>query len=341
MRIGVVGLGMAVAPHARSLIDLKDRIEVAYAFSPSAARRAKFTETYGIATSDSIEPIFTDPSVEAVMILTPPNTHLELVERAAAAGKHILLEKPLDITITRSEAIVEAARKANVSLGVVFQNRFSPGALALRDIVETGRLGQLVSASATISNWRAQSYYDEPERGTKARDGGGVLLTQAIHILDLLVMAAGLPVDVAAFATTTPIHRMETEDLAAAALRFGNGAIGTILASTVAYPGSDGQVSLIGTKGAATLTGTTLRAAFHDGTTLDVSPAIAGTGAGADPMAFGHDLHRALIAGFADAIPGTPSPSGEDALKVHYLIDAMLTSSERGGTPVSPKGSRG
>jgi predicted dehydrogenase len=340
MRVGVIGLGMAVAPHAQSLNDLRDRIEVAYAFSPSEARRAAFTKIYGIATCDSIDPMFADPAVDAVMILTPPNTHLELVERAAGAKKHILLEKPLEITTARSAAIVAAANDANVALGVVFQNRFSAGALALRDLLAEGRLGDIVSASARINNWRPQSYYDEPGRGTKGRDGGGVLLTQAIHILDLLISFAGLPAEVAAFATTTPIHRMETEDLAAVSLRFASGALGTVSATTAAYPGIDSQVELIGTKGTATLTGPALLANFHDGAKVETAVTAMGTGSGADPMAFKHDLHRALIAAFVDAVEARrePQPSGADALRVHRLIDAILASSNRGGAPVAVSG---
>ncbi len=327
---------MAVAPHARSLLELSDRIEIAYAFSPTAARREAFTATYGIPAVDSIEPIFADPTVDAVMILTPPNTHLDLVERAAAAKKHILLEKPLETTSARAEAVVAAAQRGSVSLGIVFQNRFSAGAVALGALLAEGRLGEITSASARISNWRPQAYYDEPGRGTKARDGGGVLLTQAIHILDLLVAFAGLPAEVAAFATTTPIHRMETEDLAAAAIRFRGGAIGTILATTTAYPGADGQIELIGTKGTATLTGAALRARFHDGGEIDVMASPSGAGTGADPMAFSHELHRALIASFVEAVATgrPPSPSGEDALRVHRLIGAILTSSAQGGRAV-------
>lgn len=342
MRVGLIGLGMAVAPHARSLLDLKDSVEVAYAFSPTAARRDAFAASYGLPTTDDVERLFSDPTVDALLILTPPNTHLELVQRAAVASKHVLLEKPLDITTARSEAIVAAARDANILLGVVFQNRFRPGAEALRGIIAEGRLGDIVGATVRVNNWRPQSYYDQPGRGTRARDGGGVLLTQAIHTLDLLFSFTGLPAEVSAYVATSPIHRMETEDLVGAAIRFGNGALGTISATTSAYPGFGEQIDLIGTKGSAILSGPTLHAQFHDGTEVEAGMGAAGGGTGADPMAFAHDAHRALLADFIDAVATgrNPRASGAEALRVHHLIEALLTSSADGGGPVAVTGGR-
>jgi predicted dehydrogenase len=214
-RVGLVGLGMAVTPHAKSLMDLKDRVEVAYAFSPSERRRTAFAQRFPFPLCDRLETILEDRSIGAVLILTPPNTHLELVSRFAAAGKHILLEKPLEISAARAEQLVKSS--SGVKLGVVLQHRFRPAAEKLREVI--GDLGKLVSASASIPNWRPQSYYDQPGRGTKARDGGGVLLTQGIHTLDLLLSFAGEAAEVRSFSTTTPVHRMETEDLVSAAVR--------------------------------------------------------------------------------------------------------------------------
>src|SRR5882762_8307194 len=257
MKLAIIGLGMAVTPHAKSLLDLKDRASVAYAYSPSAERRQKFAERFAFPLVERLEPILEDRAVNAVLILTPPNTHLELVERCAAAGKHILLEKPLEITCARAERLVAAAR--NVTLGIVLQHRFRPAAEKLHELLNAGKLGKLVSASASIPNWRPQSYYDQPGRGTRARDGGGVLLTQGIHTLDLFLSFAGEPVEVRSFVTTTPVHKMETEDLVAATARFKNGAIGTVHATTTAYPGFPERIELIGTKGTALLEGPSLK----------------------------------------------------------------------------------
>ena len=331
-RIAMIGLGMAVKPHAQSLIDLSDRVTIAAAYSPTPARRAQFADSYGLPVVESVDAIFDDGSIDAVLILTPPNTHLELVQRAAASGKHILLEKPLEISTAKAEALVAAADTAGVTLGVVLQNRFRAGSLKLSETLAAGRLGTLIATSMRLHNWRPQSYYDEPGRGTLARDGGGVLLTQAIHPIDLLIAFAGLPAEVSAYATTSPVHRMETEDLVAAALRYENGALGTISATTAAYPGFAEEITIIGESGSATLSGGTLTARFSDSTSLEAAEPDSGSGTGADPMGFKHDHHKALITDFLDAIEsgGIPKISGHDALKAHDLVDALLASASTG-----------
>lgn len=328
MKVALVGLGMAVTPHAKSLLDLRKRAEVAYAYSPSKERRARFAERFDFPLTDRLETILDDRTVDAVLILTPPNTHLELVERCAAAGKHILLEKPLEISLQRSERLVHAAR--DITLGVVLQHRFRPAAEKLHELIAAGKLGKLVSASASIPNWRPQSYYDQPGRGTRARDGGGVLLTQGIHTLDLLSWFAGETKDVKSYWTTTPIHRMETEDLACAALRFESGALGVVHATTTAYPGFPERIELIGTQGTALLEGTALHARLIDGTTVEMKTESGARGTGADPMAFPHDWHRSLLADFLDAIDERREPrsSGRETLKVHRLIERILRSGD-------------
>ena len=328
MKVAIVGLGMAVTPHAKSLLDLKQRAQVAYAYSPSIERRRKFSEKFDFPLTDRVETILQDRSVDAVLILTPPNTHLELVERCAAAGKHVLLEKPLEITLARAEQLVQKAK--DLTLGIVLQHRFRPAAERLHELVAGGKLGKLLSASASIGNWRPQSYYDQPGRGTRARDGGGVLLTQGIHTLDLLTWFAGETAEVKSYWSTTPVHRMETEDLACAALRFTNGALGVVHATTSAYPGYPERIELIGTLGTAQLEGTTLRAQFLDGTSVELKTDSGGGGTGADPMAFPHDWHRSLLADFLDAIETRREPrsSGRETLKVHRLIERILRSGD-------------
>ena len=214
-RIAMIGLGMAVSPHAKSLLDLQDRVEVAYAFSRSEARRRAFAERFDFPVTGDLDRIVDDAAVDAVMILTPPNTHLELVERFAAAGKHILLEKPLERSTERALRLVEAAEGAGVQLGVVFQHRFREASEHLRQLLRQRALGELAVINVSCPWWRAQSYYDEPGRGTLARDGGGVLITQAIHTLDLTLSLAGPVAEVAAITGTTGLHRMEREDFAA------------------------------------------------------------------------------------------------------------------------------
>ena len=185
VRTAIVGLGMAVKPHAESYLELADRVEVAYAFSPSEARRRVFAQQYPFRLVDSFNQILEDDSVHFVSILTPPNTHLELVRRCAAAGKHVLLEKPLEIDFNRAVALIDTCEQAGVKLGVVLQHRFRPSGERLRALLADRALGRIVGASVSVLNWRPQSYYDQPGRGDKDRDGGGVLITQGIHTLDL------------------------------------------------------------------------------------------------------------------------------------------------------------
>jgi UDP-N-acetyl-2-amino-2-deoxyglucuronate dehydrogenase len=332
-RIAIIGLGMAVTPHAKSLLDLEDRVEVVYAMTPSAVRRQAFADRFAFPTTDSLERIVDDRSITAAAVLTPPNTHLEIVEALARAGKHILLEKPLDVSTARAERLVGACREAGATLGVVLQHRFKPAAERLAAVVRAGDLGHIVNCSTTIRVWRPQSYYDEPGRGTKARDGGGVLLTQGIHTLDLMLSLAGPVVDVCGYARTTPVHRMETEDLVSAAVRFASGALGVIDATTAAYPGAAERIDVIGTKGTASLAGTALTLAYHDGRREEIAADASAGGTGADPMAFPHDYHLGVWRDFLAAIEEKRPPriSGEEALKVHRLIDALLAAGDSSG----------
>jgi UDP-N-acetyl-2-amino-2-deoxyglucuronate dehydrogenase len=323
-KVGIVGLGMAVTPHAKSLLDLKDRVQVAYAFSPSLQRRKAFAERFAFPQCERLETILDDRSVNAVLVLTPPNTHLDIAARCATAGKHVLLEKPLEVSTERAEQLEQACR--NVKLGVVLQHRFRPAAEKLHEMLP--KLGKLVSASAAIPNWRPQSYYDQPGRGTRARDGGGVLLTQGIHTLDLFLSYTGEAAEVKSFVTTTSVHKMETEDLAVAAVRFKSGALGVVHATTTAYPGFPERIELIGTRGTALLEGTSLKVQIHDERLFEMKTESGGGGTGADPMAFPHDWHRGVLEDFLDSIEKNREPrvSGTEALKGHRFIDQLLCS---------------
>jgi predicted dehydrogenase len=200
------------------------------------------------------------------------------------------------------------------------------------DLIAQGRLGRIVGCSTTIRLWRPQSYYDEPGRGTFARDGGGVLISQGIHTLDLMLSLAGPIRTVTGFATTTPVHRMETEDMVCAAARFDSGAIGTIDATTAAYPGFHEEITLTGEHGTLALCGGTLLTQFHDGTEERVEADTGAGGTGADPMAFPHDWHLSVMADFAAAIAEgrDPKVTGEEALRVHRLIDALIEAGKDG-----------
>ena len=336
-RIAIIGLGMAVRPHAKSLSDLGDRVEVAYAFSRSEERRRAFAELFDFPLTGDLHRILDDRSIGAVLLLTPPNIHLELVQAFAGAGKHILLEKPLERSSERALRLVEAAEAAGVTLGVVLQHRFRAASEHLRQKIAAGALGELAAASVLSPWWRPQSYYDQPGRGTLARDGGGVLITQAIHTLDLALSLTGPVAEVAAICGTTRLHRMETEDCAGAGLRFANGALGALFATTAEYPGFPERIELIGTRTTAVLAAGVVTLHHHDGRTERIGEEQT-TGGGADPMAFPHDAHRALLTEFLDALDQDrePVPSGREALRVHPFIDAVLRSSELGRAVAIP-----
>lgn len=325
LRVSIIGLGMAVEPHARSLLELRDDVEVRWAASPSPSRTRAFAARYPFPVTNDVLAAIRDPDVDAVLLLTPPNTHLELAREAFQHGKHVLLEKPLDISLSRAEAIVAAAEAAHRQLGVVLQHRFRPGAVRLAEILTRRALGPIQAASLVVPWWRPQSYYDEPGRGTLARDGGGVLMTQAIHSLDLFRALLG-PVQVqAAHARTTALHRMETEDFVTALLHLKDGAAGTLMATTACYPGFPERIEIIGASGTARLVGGALEVSWLDGEEESVTDHAA-TGASAGPMDFPHDAHKALIADFCGAVrvDRRPKVSGQDALATQRLIHEVL-----------------
>jgi len=326
IRIGIIGLGNAVEPHAKSLLDLKDRVEVVAAASRSEERIRAFAGRFPFPVTTDIEGVLGASDVDAVWILTPPNSHLELVREAARGRKHVLLEKPLDITLDRAEAIVAGMRGAGLTLGVTLQHRFRPASLRLKALLDEGALGRIGAASCTVPWWRPQAYYDQPGRCTLARDGGGVLITQAIHTLDLFRSLVGDLTVTAATAATTPVHRMETEDFAAALVRLENGAPGVIQATTAAFPGGEERIEIMGTLGTAWLAGGTLHVAFIDGREEIVVRHEGATGGGANVMDFPHDWHRSLIGDFLDAIKEGREPvvSGAEALRSQQLIAAIL-----------------
>ena len=334
-RIAIVGLGMAVTPHAKGLLDLADEVEVAAAFSPSPARRAGFAARFPFPLVDSLDAILADGTIDAVAVFTPANTHRDIGLACAAAGKHVLMEKPVDVTTARAAELVAGCREAGVRLGIVLQHRFRPAGMRLAALLAEGALGAILGCSTTIRLWRPQSYYDEPGRGTLARDGGGVLMSQGIHTLDLMLSLAGPVAEITGYVTTTPVHRMETEDMVVAAARYASGALGVIEATTAACPGFPEEIALTCEKGTALLRGTGLVVQWQDGRRDGVEPDRSAGGTGADPMAFPHDYHRAVMADFVAAIREgrDPEVTGEEALKVHRLIDALVATG-RTGAPV-------
>ena len=278
---------------------------------------------HGLPVTDSLDAILQDRSIGLIFILTPPWTHLDLATRCIAAGKHILLEKPIEATLERSERLVAMCGAAGAKLGIVFQNRFRTPHLRLAALLREGQLGDLISVSLAVRWWRPDSYFAEPGRGMRDRDGGGVLLTQAIHAMDQLIALAGPVESVCGFTATSPLRQIDTEDVVAAALRWRSGAIGVLDATTASFPGSSERIDIAGRLGSATLERRQLRAWLRDGTVIDAQEDAA------DPAVHGDYLaHRLLIEDMVEAIETNrePAANGRESLAVHRLIETILHS---------------
>lgn len=335
VRLAVIGAGLGSGPHFKSLNDLASDVELVWVHARDAARLAAAQLPHGAIRTTRLQDILDDASVQAALVLTPPNTHLELVQQLARAGKHVLVEKPLEVDLARAQCLVEVCEQQGVKLAVMLQHRLRPAATRLRDLLKAGDLGPLVSASASVRWWRPQTYYDEPGRGTLARDGGGVLMTQAIHTLDLLLSYTGLPKRVMGLASTSPVHSMEGEDCACALLHYASGAMATLQATTAAYPGFPERLELNGALGSASLEAGVLQVVFMNGQTVSVGDRQ-DSGGGADPMAFDHAAHRTVLKDFIDALRQgrAPAVSGRSALAAQQVIEAIMVSA-RSGTPVA------
>lgn len=329
--LAVIGLGMASKPHLAALRQLQGRIRIAGLYTRNADRLAEHATATGWHAYQSVKDICEDATVDGVILITPPNARKALVVPLAQAGKHILMEKPIERDVAGAEELVSICARAGVTLGMVLQHRFRAGSLALTDLVHSGRLGQIRAVRMTLPWWRDQSYYDAPGRGSYEHDGGGVLLTQAIHVLDLMLSLTGPVAEVQALTGTTAFHDMEAEDFATVGLIFENGAIGSVVATTAAYPGSQETLAIDGDSGSAVLTAGELVVHWRDGT-IETVGELSATGGGSDPMDFPCDWHRDLIADFVDSLRDGRAPrvTGQEALGVHKLIATIETSAREG-----------
>lgn len=334
--VAVIGCGMAAMPHARALLELQNELTVIGVYARTATSRKRFCETWGFPEALSDRELLDDPRVGMVLLLTPPDARQEWIEAAAARQIPVLMEKPVERDSRAAEMLVKKLESAKTAFGIMFQHRFRSASLALRSHVQSGTLGALRMVKADVPWWREQSYYDEPGRGSYARDGGGVLISQAIHTLDLMLSLTGPVREVRALTATTGFHQMESEDFAVAGLRFENGAVGTVTATTAAYPGGAESLEFFFERATARLCSGVLQLQYHDGKTLTEGENQQ-TGAGADPMAFPHDWHLAVIADFAHSVKQgiEPAITAREALNVHRLIDAITLASDT-GTPTTP-----
>ncbi|WP_035267280.1 Gfo/Idh/MocA family protein [Ahrensia sp. 13_GOM-1096m] len=333
-RTVIIGGGMVAKTHLLALADLAGKVDVAGVLTRSKDSAQKFADSaqkvlgYKVQAYESVAEICSDASIDFAIVLTPPNAREEIIGELAQAGKHILMEKPVERTSAAAAGLVDLCESQNVTFGIVFQHRVRESSTKLKTLMDANALGALHIVEARIPWWREQSYYDEPGRGTYARDGGGVLISQAIHALDLMLSLTGKAKSVQAMARTSALHEMEAEDHVSAGVDYENGAIGSILASTALYPGDAESLSFQFEKAAVSLQSGLLSIKWRDGREEVIGEA-GGTGGGADPMAFTHDWHRGIIEDFVDALSEGRAPicSGREALNVHYLIDAIVQSS--------------
>lgn len=330
MKVALIGVGMVADMHALSVRDA-DGLELAGvcgslpASGQAYAARLKTEHGIDCRAYSSARAVADDPNVRFVIVATPPDVRLEMLRLLAESGKPVLLEKPVERTLDGARAVVQACA-GKVPLAVLFQHRAADASKIMR--AKLPELGALHAVEITAPWWRDQAYYDEPGRGTYARDGGGVLMTQAIHVLDLALSLTGPVRAVQAFARTSKAHLMEAEDFVSAGLEFENGAVGSLVASTASFPGASESIKLHGANASAEVSRGQLLWHSRDGTSQTFG-AAAKTGSGANPMAFNHGLHQAVIEDFARSISSNHKPfcTGAEALKVHALIDALTRSS--------------
>lgn len=300
--IGIVGVGMIANFHARAIGDAKGcHLVGATARRPDAV--AEFASKHGCRGFDSLDAMLADPNVQAISICAPSGAHRDPAVAAAQAGKHVIVEKPLEVTTERCDEIIKACDDAGVRLSVTFQSRFHESSRLMKQAVDAGRFGKITMGDAYVKWFRSQEYYDSGAwRGTWQLDGGGALMNQAIHSVDLLLWLMGPVAEISAMTATMTHERIEVEDVAVATLKFKNGALGVIEATTTAYPGCLKRIEISGSHGTAILEEEDIKQwTFADETPEDeaIRERMAGkteTGGGAaDPAAIGHHGHTMLF----------------------------------------------
>ena len=285
MRFAVVGAGVIGALHARTIANL-DGATLAAVVDIEQPRAEQLAAEHDATALSELHQALSVPDIDAVAICTPSGNHAELAEAALKAGKHVVVEKPLDVSLEAGQRVARAQVESGRTVAVISQHRFDPSSLAVDRAIREGRLGRVTSGSATISWWRSQAYYDSAGwRGTWALDGGGALMNQGIHTIDLLVWFLGTPVEVFAWTGCLAHERIEVEDTAVATIRFESGALGVIQGTTAAYPGLNARVQVHGDRGSAVIDDDRLTY-FHAAARGEVGPDV---GAGS-PDNQAHDL---------------------------------------------------
>ncbi|MBX3412022.1 MAG: Gfo/Idh/MocA family oxidoreductase [Pirellulales bacterium] len=336
---GIIGCGMIARFHARAIKDIRGAKLVACFDSYSGAADKLAAET-GCKAYHDLDDLLADPAVTVVTIGTPSGAHLEPAIAAARAGKHVIVEKPLEITLSRCDRIIKECEKAGVALSAIFPSRFHDASRELKRAVDDGRFGRLTLADSYVKWFRSQAYYDSGAwRGTWELDGGGALMNQAIHSVDLLTWLMGPVTQISAHTGTLAHERIAVEDTAVATLRFANGALGTIEATTAAFPGYLKRIELHGSNGSAALEEEDIvRWDFEKRGPRDaairkrMASTVSGGGGASDPSAIGHHGHTKQFRDVLAAIDaGTkPAVDGYEGRRSVEIILAIYKAAETG-----------
>ncbi|MFA6716411.1 MAG: Gfo/Idh/MocA family oxidoreductase [Victivallaceae bacterium] len=339
VKFGIIGTGAIAAMHAQAL-NASSNAELVAVFDKVTERAAKFAGEYNVRAVNDFETFLADPEIEAVTIATPTGIHGLVALPSAKAGKHILCEKPLDTTLEKTDEIIRACEENNVVLSAVFQSRFGSAVQEIKKAVDAGRFGKMVLANAHIHWFRSQEYYDSATwRGTWELDGGGALMNQSIHNIDLLLYLNGDPAEVFAYTDTLTHSGIEVEDNAVAVIKFKNGSLGTIEASTSCAPGFPRRLELCGSTGSALLEDDCIkrwtfaeespedediRAKYADGENMK--------GGSGDPMAISYEGHRRQIQDLAKAVISGKNAklSGREGRRAVQLICGIYESAKTG-----------
>lgn len=329
--IGMVGCGTISGTHAEAINNLEHGKLVA-AFSRNQERVDAFCDRHGGTGFSDYEAFLSHPDLDVVAICTPTGTHLDYGRQAARAGKHLIVEKPVEITLERGQALIDACRESDVQLAVIYQSRFMDDVVRMKQTIDEGKLGRIFMIDASVKWFRDQDYYDNGGwRGTLDLDGGGAVINQAIHTVDLMVWLCGEPERLHALKGTFTHERMEGEDNAVASLRFKNGALGLFSASTSMVPSRNRKIEVHGTKGTAVLDGDVFRFESGGRGSADVSDK---RGAGSsNPLAGMTASHHARqYEQILNALRNNEQPavSGAESLKSLAVVEAIYDSAGEG-----------
>jgi len=330
--IGIIGAGVIADFHARAVGDIENAKLIGFCDGGSG-RAKKLGEKFGVKAFGDYEEMVVSDEIDIVIITTPSGFHLEPSVAAAEAGKHVICEKPLEITLERCDAMIEAHKKSGTHLGGIFQSRFNDCLVPLKEAIASGRFGKITYAGAYIPWWRADEYYKDSWHGTWKLDGGGALMNQSIHTVDLLVDLMGPVESVQAYMGALG-HDIETEDTSVASVRFANGALGVIYGTTASYPGRSRRIEITGTAGTVVYLDDSLTVwEFAEEREEDEGirkqfGEVVNKGGASDPTAISYQGHRRNIQAFIDSLEsgGEFVLNGEEARKAVEVVLAVYKS---------------